>query len=483
MRKRLKNPVDCVIIEKSGTYKNLNTQNLRSKTVKIVVIGNGKVGHTIIQHICSEGHDVVVIDNDPDAIEDIVNEYDVMGICGNGASVEILESANVEKADMLIAVTCSDETNMLACVIGKKMGVRSVMARVRNYEYNSQISKMTEALDISVVINPEKEAANEILKIINFPEALRVDTFQNGSVDLVELYVPADSPLIGKTPAEIFRIYQVKVLICAVQRGEEVTIPDGNFVFETGDIVHITATKKNVKLFLHRLGLISEKIKSIFVIGGGRIAAYLCEELSKNNYKVKLVEKDYDTCVDLSEKLSAVTIIHGDGSDQSVLEEEGFQDTDAAVCLMGLDEENMIISMYAYKQGVGKIITKINKDSLVGLMESVRMASVISPKDITASRILSYIRSKNNTRGSNVITLHKLVNNRVEAIEFQAKEASKSLNIPLKELKLKKNVLIASIIRGKEVVIPNGQDTILAGDTVIVVTTTQFFNNLDDILE
>ncbi len=453
--------------------------------MKIVVIGNGKVGHTIIQHLCNEGHDVIVIDNDPDAIEQIVGEYDVMGICGNGASVEILESANVRKADMLIAVTCSDETNMLACVIGKKMGVRFTMARVRNYEYDSHIAKMMEALEISLIINPEKEAANEILKIINFPEALKVDSFKNGGVDLVELYVPAESPLIGKSLIEISKGYQVKVLICAVQRGEEVFIPGGNFIFNAGDIVHITATKKNVKLFLHKLGLISSKIKSVFVIGGGKVATYLCDELVKNNYKVKLVEKDYDKCVELSEVLPGVDIIHGDGSDQEMLTEEGFNETDAVVCLTGMDEENIIISMYAYKQKVGKIIAKVNKASLAGLMESVRMASVITPKDITSSRILRYVRAKNNSnsRSSNVITLYKLVNNKVEVIEFEAKETSKTLNVALKDLRLKKKVLIASIIRGKEVIIPSGEDRILAGDNVIVVTTTEFFNTLDDILE
>ncbi len=451
--------------------------------MKIVVIGNGKVGHTIIQHLCNEGHNVTVIDNNPDEIEQIVNEYDVMGICGNGANVDILESVNAGKADMLIAVTSSDETNMLACVIGKKMGVRHTMARVRSYEYNAQIDKMTEALEISTVINPEKESANEILKIINFPEALKVDTFKNGNVDLVELYVPDDSPLIGKSLIEISQTYQVKVLICAVQRGEEVFIPDGNFIFKAGDIVHITATKKNVRLFLNKLGLISSKIKSVFVMGGGKIATYLCEELVKNGYKVKLVEKDYEKCVELSETLTNVTIIHGDGSDQELLTEEGFNETDAVVCLTGLDEENIIISMYAYKQRIGKIITKINKDSLAGLMESVRMASVISPKDITSSRIIRYVRAKNNSRSSNVITLYKLVNNKVEVIEFQAKETSKTLNIPLKDMRLKKRVLIAAIIRGKEVIIPNGNDRILAGDNVIVVTTTQFFNTLDDILE
>ncbi len=451
--------------------------------MKIVVIGNGKVGHTIIQHLCNENHNVIVIDNNPDSIEQIVGEYDVMGICGNGANAEILESAGVGKADMLIAVTCSDETNMLACVIAKKMGAHSTMARVRNYEYDAQISKMAEALDISLIINPEKEAASEILKIINFPEALKVDTFKNGNVDLVELYVPNDSPLIGKSLMQISQEYRVKVLICAVQRGEEVFIPDGHFIFHEGDIVHITATKKNVKLFLHKLGLISAKIKSVFVVGGGKVATYLCDELAKNNYKVKLVEKDYDKCVELSETLTGVTIIHGDGSDQEMLTEEGFNETDAVVCLTGLDEENIIIAMYAYKQKIGKIITKVNKASLAGLMESIRMASVITPKDITASRILRYVRAKNNSRSSNVITLYKLVNNKVEVIEFEAKETSKTLNIALKDMRIKRNVLIASIIRGKEVVIPNGEDMILAGDNVIVVTTNEFFNTLDDVLE
>ncbi len=451
--------------------------------MKIVVIGNGKVGHTIIRHICNEGHDVLVIDNDPDVIDRLVNEYDVMGICGNGASVEILESANVEKADILIAVTSSDETNMLACVIGKKMGVHSTIARVRSYEYDSRIAEMMEALDISFVINPEKEAANEILKIISFPEALRVDSFKNGNVDLVELYIPDDSALVGKTLSDISVSYGVKVLICAVQRGEEVIIPSGSFVFEAGDLVHVTATKKNVKLFLHKLGLISAKIKSVFVIGGSAIATYLCEELARNGYQVTLVEKDLEKCEKLSEMLPNVTIIHGDGSDQEMLTEEGFNETDAVVCLTGLDEENIIISMYAYKQHIGKIVTKIDKVSLVGLMESIRMASVISPKDITSSRIIRYVRAKNNSRSGNVITLHKLLNNMVEVIEFEAKATSNAIDIPLRDMRLKEKVLIASIIRGKEVIIPNGNDKILAGDNVIVVTTTQFFDDLDDILE
>ncbi len=451
--------------------------------MKIVVIGSGKVGNTIIRHLCREGHDVVVIDDDPDVVERTVNEYDVFGICGNGASVEILESADVGKADVLIAVTTSDETNMLACAIAKKMGTESTIARVRNFEYDSQIGKMMEALEISTVINPEKEAASEILKIINFPEALKVESFKRGYVNLVELYVPDNSPLIGKSLAEVSQEYKVNALICVIQRGDEVFIPDGKSYFKAGDIVHISATKKNAKLFLNKLGLISSKIKSIFIVGGGKIAKYLSEDLARNNYKVKLVEKDREKCVELSEMLSGVTIIHGDGSDQELLTEEGLNESDAVICLTGSDEENIIISMYAYKQRIGKIITKVNKASLAGLMETIRMASLISPKDITASRIVSYIRAKNNSRSSNIVTLYKLVNDKVEAVEFEAKPTSKALNVCLKDMKLKKNMLIAAIIRGKEAIIPNGDDKILAGDNVIVMTTNQFLNNLDDILE
>lgn len=451
--------------------------------MKIVVIGDGKVGRAIVEHTCKEGHEVVVIDKNPKVIEDLVNSYDAGGICGNGACIDIQESAGVAKADLVVAATSRDEVNMLACLIAKKLGAKATIARVRSYEYNSQIELMKNALGIHMTINPELEASNEIMNIINFPEANRVDTFANGNVDLVELFIPENSPLIGLTLANISTKYQVKILVCAVQRGEEVFIPTGNFTFQAKDKIHITASRFVVKDFLNKLGLIQTKMKDILVIGGGKISVYLADALIKAKYNVKIIEQDYNRCLELSELLPKASIIHGDGSDQLLLEEEGIDSCDAIVCLTNLDEENIIISLYAQKKEVTKIITKVNKESFAGLVETIGVASVISPKEITASRVISYVRSTSNVHGSNIVKLYKLVNNRVEAIEFIAKANSKLLDVCLKDLKLKKNVLIASIIRDTEVIIPSGMTKIAENDSVIVVTTSQMLDDLDDILE
>lgn len=450
--------------------------------MRIVVIGDGKVGNAIIQHVSREGHQVVVVDKNPNVVDDIVNRYDVMGICGNGASYEILKEADAGRAHVVIAVTASDETNMLACVIAKKLGAKSTIARVRNYEYNSQIKNIMRDLEITMTINPEKETADEILKVVNFPEALRVDSFADGKVDLVELYIPEDSPLVGKTLMEIHQKYQVKVLVCAVQRGDEVYIPNGSFTFHAKDKIHVTAKNVYIKQFLNKLGLSEGKMKSILIIGGGTITSYLGKELVKNKYEVKIIEKDYNRCVELSELLPNATIIHGDGTSHEVLGEEGLSDSDVVISLTGEDEENIIISMYAYKQNVKKIIAKVNKEQFVGLMETIGMATIVSPKDIIASRIVSYIRARNNSRGSNIVTLYKLVNNKVEALEFIAKPKSKVLNKQLKDLKLKAKVLVAGIIRNGESIIPNGADVIMPEDSVIIVTNGQYLDDLDDIL-
>lgn len=451
--------------------------------MKIVVIGDGKVGRAIVQHTCKEGHEVVVIDKNPKVIEELVNTYDAGGICGNGACIDIQESAGVAKADLVVAATSRDEVNMLACLIAKKLGAKATIARVRSYEYNQNIELMKEALGIQMTINPELEAANEIMNIINFPEANRVDTFANGNVDLVELFIPENSPLIGLTLANISTKYQVRILVCAVQRGEEVFIPTGNFTFQAKDKIHITASRLVVKDFLKKLGLIETKMKDILVIGGGKISTYLAEQLIKGKYNVKIIEKDYERCLELSELLPGASIVHGDGSDQLLLEEEGLDSCDAIVCLTNLDEENIIISLYAQKKEVSKIITKVNKESFAGIVETIGVASVISPKEITSSRVISYVRSTSNIHGSNIVKLYKLVNNRVEAIEFIAKKSSKLLNVCLKDLKLKKNVLIASIIRNSEVIIPSGMTQIEENDSVIVVTTGQILDDLNDILE
>ncbi len=450
--------------------------------MRIVVIGDGKVGNAIIRHVSREGHQVVVVDKNPNVVEDIVNRYDVMGICGNGASYQILKEADAGRAHVVIAVTASDETNMLACVLAKKLGAKSTIARVRGYEYNDQIKYIMRDLEITMVINPEKETAEDIMKVVNFPEALRVDNFADGKVELVELYVPEHSQLVGETLISMHNKYQVKVLVCAVQRGEEVYIPNGTFTFQAKDKIHVTAKRANIKQFLNKLGLIEEKLKSVLIIGGGKITSYLGIELLKNKYEVKIIEKNYNRCLELSELMPNATIIHGDGTSHEVLSEEGLLDSDIVISLTGEDEENIIISMYAYKQNVKKIIAKVNKASFVGLMESIGMATIVSPKDIIADRIVSYIRARNNSRGSNIVTLYKLVNNKVEALEFIAKPKSKVLNKQLKDIQLKDKVLIAGIIRNGESIIPNGADMIQADDSVIVVTNGQYLDDLDDIL-
>ena len=393
--------------------------------MKVIVIGDGKVGRTIVGHICNEGHEVVVVDKNPNNVDEIVSLYDVMGLCGNGASYDVLKDSGADKADLLIAVTSSDETNILACLIAQKLGTKSTIARVRNVEYSNQTNIFRTDLGIKMTINPEKESANEILKIINFPEAIKVDSFANGKVDLVEKYIPEDSPLVGQSLASLYQKYQIKVLVCAVSRNDEVFIPSGNFTFEAKDRVHITANSNaSLREFFSKTGLLESKIKRIMIIGGSKIAVYLAHDLIKAKFDVKIIEKNYDKCVELSNQLPKATIIHGDGADQDLLSEEGFKDTDAVICLTNSDEENIVVSMYALKEEIQKIITKINKPSLVNIMESISMASIISPKDITSSQIVSYIRAANNARGNNVVTLSKLVNNLLSAFATNSKAST-----------------------------------------------------------
>lgn len=451
--------------------------------MKVVVIGNGKVGHSIVENICVEGHEVVVIDSNSNVIENIIDEFDVMGIVGNGGSYDVLKEAGVGKADLVVATTASDETNILACLISQKIGADATIARVRSYEYSNQLKIIRDGLGITMPINPESETANEIMQIINFPEALRVDSFAKSNVDLVELRIPEGSSLIGQSLLSIYQTYQIKVLVCAVIRKDQTIIPTGSFTFQPNDKIYITANNRaTLRTFLTKSGLLKLKLKSVMIVGGGKISAYLGKELLKGKFDVKIVEEDKKRCLELSSLLPGATIIHGDGTDQNVLLEEGLENTDALVCLTGSDEENIILGMYAEQQNIKKVITKVNKPSLVGLMESVSMASVVSTKDITASKIISYIRSVNNKRGSNVVTLHKIANNKVEAVEFLAKANKRLLNIPLKELRLKNNILIAAIIRNNEVIIPSGNDFISLDDKVIVVTTNHFLNDLNEIL-
>jgi len=450
--------------------------------MKIVLIGVGKMGTEIVKHVCHENHEVIVIDNDANVIEDIINKYDVMGINGNGVSYEVQKTAGVDKADLFIAVTESDEANMLACLIARKLGTKYTIARVRDFEYTKQIELMTGALEITRTINPEFEASKEILRIINFPEALRVDSFAHGNADITEFYISEDSLLVGMSLMQINSKFNVQILVCAVKRENEVIIPNGKFVFQGGDRIHIISSQEQSKAFISKLGLSKTKMKNIMIIGASKITHYLADSLVRNNYNVKIIEINPKKAEEIAETIPNANVIIGDGSDQVLLREEGMQDFDAIVCLTGKDEENIIISLYANKQNVGKIITKVNKDSFAGLLESIEMASVIFQQQIAANQIVSYIRSISNRGGNNIVSLHKIVDNKVEVSEFVASGSSKALNIKLKDITLKKNILIGGIIRDHQIIIPSGMTSIKERDSVIIVSKDIILNDLDDIL-
>ena len=449
--------------------------------MKIVIVGAGKIGKAIVRHVSKESHEVVVIDDDSRVIEEIINTYDVIGICGNGVSYEIQKEAGTAMADLFIAVTASDEANMLACLIAKKIGAKNTIARVRGYEYTNQIDMMVESLDITRTINPEHEAAKEIMRIINFPGALRVDSFAHGSADLTELFVQEDSPLVGLSLMEMTQRSGLPIIVCAVQRGNEVIIPTGKFVLAAKDKIHVISSQEASRNFVSKLGFSSARLKDIIIIGAGKITIYLAEALIKNKCNVKIIEINKEKANELAELLPEATVIVGDGADQNLLREEGIEDADAVICLTGIDEENIIISLYANKLSVKKIITKVNRSSFAGLLESIEMGSVISPQDLAANQIVSYIRASSNARGNNILTLYKLVDNQVEASEFLVTESSKVINIPLKDLELKKDILIGGIIRNHQIIIPTGMTSIQKGDSVIVVSK-DILNDLDEIL-
>lgn len=448
----------------------------------IIVIGGGKVGITLIEHLAKEGHDIVLIDNDPKVVESIINQFDIMAICGNGATCGILTEAGVAKTNLVISVTHSDELNILCCMVAKRMGARHTIARVRNPDYASQLYFMRNELGLSMMINPEFEAANEISRILRFPSAIKLDTFAKGRVELVEIKIAAGSPLSGMPLRALHGKYHVQVLVCAVQRGDEVFIPTGDFVLQEGDKIHITASHAELAAFFKELGIFKNKVKTVLIIGGGKIAFYLARQLCEMGMKVKIIEQDKQRCVELSEMLPKAMILQGDGTDQSLLLEEGLQQVDALVALTGIDEENIIVSIYACLKQVDKVVTKVNRNSFTDILESIGLESVIAPKNITANNIVRYVRAKQNSVGSSVQTLYKLVNDKVEALEFIVSDNSLLIGKTLKDLQLKDNLLVASIIRRGKLIFPRGSDTIEANDSVVVVTTNQFLRDLRDIL-
>lgn len=438
--------------------------------MNIIIVGAGKVGTELIERMSKEDYNVTVIDRNAERVDMLADDYDIMGICGNGTICDTLAEANVEHADILVATTARDEINMICCVIARKMGAKACIARVRNVEYTSQNSFMREEMGISVMVNPEYDAACEISRILNFPAALKIETFAKGKLDLAEFKIDENSPLESVRLRELNSRFKQDVLICAVRRGEDVYIPNGDFVIHSGDRINITAEHKVLVNFLRNLGLQTQKIKKVMIVGGGTIAYHLAKFLIDTGIRVTIIEIDEKVCVKLTGLLPKANIICADGSDQEVLIEQGIETADACVSLTGIDEENIIISLFAKVKGVEKVITKVNKVSLLDILDSIGLDTIISPKSITADIIMRYTRARQNSAGSHVKNLYKIVDGCAEALEFIATSEFSGADIPLKNMELRNNVLIAGILRGENFIIPSGSDVIKNGDRVIVVT-------------
>ena len=451
--------------------------------MEIVIIGAGKIGMTLASTLSQDGHDITLIDNDPEIIENAINRNDLNGVVGNGVNFAVQREAGVNHADVVIATTYSDEINMLCCLVAKKIGVRHTVARIRDPEYSRQFLFMLDEMGLDMVVNPEMEAAREVSRILRYPYAIGVDTFAKGKVDLAEMKIPQGSVLDGMRVTDIPKKLNVRILVCAVQHGDEVYIPRGESVLHAGDRIHFTSSHKELAVFFRKIDAARQKLKSVFIVGGGRIAYYLARTMIELGVAVKIVELDEKRCALLSELLPKAEIIHGDGTDQDLLAEEDFASADASVAVTGIDEENIILSMFAIQHRIHKIVTKVNKTTLTDMLETIGLDSVITPKKITADLILSYIRALQTGAGSGVQTLYNLVDGRVEALEFHVREDSKVLHTPLMHLNLRKDILICCIIRAGLIIYPGGNDTIEPGDIVIVTTTSEKLTALDDILK
>lgn len=453
--------------------------------MKIIVAGCGKIGAAVVSALVNEGHDVVAVDASSDVINETTNIYDVMAVCGNAADCETLEEARIEDCDVFIAVTGSDELNMLSCFIAKKMGAQHTVARIRNPEYNDRsLHFMRQQLELSMSINPELLMAQELHNLLKIPSAFKVEYFSRRNLEMIEVRLKKGSALVGKKISKIRDKEKQNFLIGAVMRDKALIIPDGNFELCEGDTVSVVASPSDMQKLLKSLDMIKKVVKDVMILGGSRTAFYLAKILSTTGTNVKIIEKNRETCVRLSELLPKTDIIHGDGSHHDILMEEGLRSIDAFVALTGMDEENILTSLFAGEFSVPKIITKINSNELTKMGEKLGLDSVISTKSITADIIIRYARALENSTGSNIETLYKFMDGKAEAIEFNVRKGSKIIGTPIKNISLKQGILIAGIIRErKTAIIPTGDDIINEGDKVIVLASAAHrLGDLSDIL-
>ena len=450
--------------------------------MKIIIVGCGKVGTTLAEQLNRENHDITLIDCDSEALQSISDSTDVMSVTGNGAVYQVQMEAGIKEADLLIATTNSDELNMLCCLIAKKAGNCHTIARIRNPEYSAEINYIREELNLSLAINPELAAAREIARLLRFPNAIKIELFAKGRIELLKFMIPKDSILDRMKVMDVVSRLKSNVLICAVERGDDVVIPDGNFEMRGGDKISFIAPHADCADFFRKAGIENNTVNSAMFVGGGKLTVYLAKALADTKIKIKIIEQDEERCRILSELLPHAMIIHGDGSDQKLLLEEGIRQTEAFASLTGFDEENILLSLYAASQSRAKLITKVNKIAFENVINALNLGSVIYPKMLTADIILQYVRARQNSMGSNIETLYKIVADKAEALEFRVRGDSPVLGIPLEKLRTRNNLLVACINRNGRIIMPRGKDTLEAGDTVIIVTTHTGLNDLKDIL-
>lgn len=449
--------------------------------MKLVIVGAGKIGATLVEKLSKENHDIVLVDKDAKIVEQVVNRYDVMGVCGGGADRMILEEAGVNEADFVIACTSRDELNILCCMLAKKLGAKHTIARVRDPEYFMEMEYMKGELDLDMWFNPELRTAQEICEILSFPTAINVETFADGAAVMVELKVKKDNPMIGKAVMDLNRELKVNILFSAVIRDNKVYIPRGDFVIQEGDVIHITASEKAITDFSKKTQTFRRRARSVFIIGGGKIAYYLAKELIDRKVSVKIIEKDEARCEWLSEELPEATILHGDGTDHEVLDEEGISRSNAVVTLTGMDEENVIVSLYATRKKVAKVITKVDRPTVGQMVSHLGLDSVLSPRTIIASSVVRFVREIASEGKARINQLYK-IHDKIEALEFPVTPDFEHKGVPLKDLNVKKNFLVNGIVRDREFIIPSGDTTFMEGDKVLVVTTEKNVSELEDII-
>lgn len=450
--------------------------------MKIIIVGCGKVGKTLAEELNKEDNEVTVIDRRYAEVESLSNKFDVMGVVGNGASYKTQMEAGIEKADMLIAVTGSDELNLLCCLIAKRAGNCQTIARVRNPEYSEEIGFVKGALGLAMTINPEFAAAQEIARVLRFPSAIKIDTFAKGRVEMLKFRVPGESRLNGMLVMNIAPKLGADVLVCAVERDGEIFIPKGDFRLQEKDVVSIIAGPKKASDFFKKIGIETHQVKDTMIVGGGDTGYYLAKLLQPMGISIKLIEQNEERCNLLSELLPKAQIIHADGSEQIVLIEEGVGQAQAFVALTNIDEENVMLSLFARSQTSGKIATKINRMDFDRVIKELDLDTTVYPKKITAQYILQFVRAMKNSIGCNVETMYRILDDKAEALEFVVKQSSELPGIPLEKLKIKENTLVACIIRGRQIIIPRGKDEMKVGDSVVVVTTTLGLKDIRDVI-